>query len=145
MFRLHLHVSSCAPAGLAESTGAGGGRGEVLTAPPAALITGLVWEGVPQTPLLAPPFVLPPVQLLFLAVLTVLCYAERSPSEFYLNEALQRSITRQVGGIQTLEHLYSWAKGTLLPRVYCDSRGEWRSWQQPPGHTTLLRPSQLSM
>ncbi|XP_054856260.1 polycystic kidney disease protein 1-like 3 [Eublepharis macularius] len=63
------------------------------------------------------------VQLVFLAVLMVLCYAERSPNEFYLNEALQKSFARQAGNIQTLEHLYAWAKRTLLPGIYRDSEG----------------------
>ncbi|XP_048371286.1 polycystic kidney disease protein 1-like 3 [Sphaerodactylus townsendi] len=63
------------------------------------------------------------VQLLFLAALMVLCYAERSPSEFYLNDALQRSFLSQVGGILTLEHLQDWARHTLLPSIYRDSEG----------------------
>nr|XP_056718403.1 polycystic kidney disease protein 1-like 3 [Euleptes europaea] len=63
------------------------------------------------------------VQLVFLAVLMVLCYAERSPSEFYLNDALQKSFAPQVGGVQTLEHLCDWARRTLLPTIYRDSKG----------------------
>ncbi|KAL8195161.1 UNVERIFIED_CONTAM: hypothetical protein K2H54_047344 [Gekko kuhli] len=63
------------------------------------------------------------VQLTFLAVLMVLCYAERSPSEFYLNNTLQKSFTRHLGNIQNLEQLYSWARRTLLPSIYCDSEG----------------------
>ncbi|XP_060109861.1 LOW QUALITY PROTEIN: polycystin-1-like protein 3 [Heteronotia binoei] len=63
------------------------------------------------------------VQLLFLAVLMVLCYGERSPSEFHLSNALQKSFTRQVGNIQDLEHLYDWARHTLLPSICRDSAG----------------------
>ncbi|XP_077166491.1 polycystin-1-like protein 3 isoform X9 [Paroedura picta] len=63
------------------------------------------------------------VQLLFLAMLMVLCYAERSPSEFYLNDALQKTFTHQLGSVRNLEHLYGWAKHTLLPNVYHDSEG----------------------
>ncbi|XP_015283694.1 PREDICTED: polycystic kidney disease protein 1-like 3 [Gekko japonicus] len=60
------------------------------------------------------------VQLTFLAVLMVLCYAERSPSEFHLNDALQKSFTRHVGNIRHLEQLYSWARRTLLPSLYSE-------------------------
>ncbi|XP_053126330.1 polycystic kidney disease protein 1-like 3 isoform X3 [Hemicordylus capensis] len=63
------------------------------------------------------------VQVAFLAVLMVLSYTERSPSEFYLTDVLQKSFTPQLGRVQTPAQLYSWARSTLVPGVYGDSRG----------------------
>ncbi|XP_066494036.1 polycystin-1-like protein 3 [Tiliqua scincoides] len=63
------------------------------------------------------------VQLAFLAVLMVLSYIERSPSEFYLTDVLQKSFTDQLDRVHTTEQLYSWARHSLLPPLYGNSEG----------------------
>ncbi|KAH0619745.1 hypothetical protein JD844_000691 [Phrynosoma platyrhinos] len=60
-------------------------------------------------------------QLVFLAVLMVLCYIERTPNEFYLSAALQRRLTAQMDDVRTARQFYAWARGTLLPAVYGDT------------------------
>ncbi|XP_042293729.1 polycystic kidney disease protein 1-like 3 [Sceloporus undulatus] len=60
-------------------------------------------------------------QLVFLAVLMVLCYIERSPNEFYLSAALQRRLTAQMDDVRVARQFYAWARGTLLPAVYGDA------------------------
>ncbi|XP_077787790.1 polycystin-1-like protein 3 isoform X2 [Podarcis muralis] len=63
------------------------------------------------------------VQLVFLAVLMVLSYTERSPNEFYFNNALQRTFTSHLEDILTPEELYGWIRVILLPGLHGNSEG----------------------
>ncbi|XP_053257890.1 LOW QUALITY PROTEIN: polycystic kidney disease protein 1-like 3 [Podarcis raffonei] len=63
------------------------------------------------------------VQLVFLAVLMVLSYTERSPNEFYFNNALQKTFTSHLEDILTPEELYGWIRVILLPGLHGDSEG----------------------
>ncbi|CAI5782253.1 kidney disease 1-like 3 [Podarcis lilfordi] len=63
------------------------------------------------------------VQLVFLAVLMVLSYTERSPNEFYFNNALQRTFTSHLEDILTPEELYRWIRVILLPGLHGNSEG----------------------
>ncbi|XP_060132445.1 polycystin-1-like protein 3 [Zootoca vivipara] len=63
------------------------------------------------------------VQLVFLAVLMVLSYTERSPNEFYLNNALQKTFTSHLEDILTPEELYRWTRVILLPGLHGNSEG----------------------
>ncbi|KAJ7311801.1 hypothetical protein JRQ81_006110 [Phrynocephalus forsythii] len=68
------------------------------------------------------------VQLAFLAVLMVLSYTERSPSDFYLSDTLQKSFGYGLDSVDQLQGLYRWAADVLLPAVYRDARAHESIW-----------------
>ncbi|XP_030060934.1 polycystic kidney disease protein 1-like 3 [Microcaecilia unicolor] len=58
------------------------------------------------------------VHVLFLSMIIIMSYAEKSPNEFYLNQSIQRNFKTSFEQIKTLDQFFTWTQATLLPNLY---------------------------
>ncbi|XP_069072062.1 polycystin-1-like protein 3 [Pleurodeles waltl] len=63
------------------------------------------------------------VHIIFLAVIMIIAYAEKSPNGFYLNRAIQQSFTSNFDKVLDIDSFYSWANSTLFSNLYGTYQG----------------------